>query len=131
MRDIISSAWNKVTRRSQNETHKKDDSIVTDNLPLVVVTQPEPSANISTKELLKNYFDFIFAPENRLRIAAASLLTMAMTVFSVLAPYYLGLIIVSLAQNKPEDSHIDSAISIELDKIFKLVFLYARSFALR
>ncbi len=100
---------------SKKKKLKNDEEISNDSFSLDILPEQSSLPNLSTQQLLKNYLDFIFAPENRLRITTASILTIVITIFSILAPYYLGLIIASLNDHKKEgeNSAKDSAIAIE------------------
>ena len=128
MRAFLFSAINlpfSMVRYFKNRTHsKKTDDKNSDTEELLLVpTEEKQKFELSTPQALKQYSEFIFSSENKSSIACASLLTVAITVFSILAPYYFGLIIESFSKNKDNEAKLDEASAVAIQTIFQLVFL--------
>lgn len=104
---------------SKKEKLKNDTDV-----SLVVPSKQPVLSNLSTQQLLKIYFDFIFSPENRAQITAASALTVAITIFTIVAPYYFGLIIASITDNKKSEINSTGEVPIPFEMIGNILFSY-------
>ncbi len=79
---------------------KKEEDLIDVETPEIPTISDSKTITITTKQLMKDYLSFIYAPENRQRIHIAMGLTSIATTVNYFAPYLLGKLTESLTEEK-------------------------------